>query len=66
MALKRSRPIVLRLSDSELAEVIALNPDLIDQFGQTRYGAWQKYFLSLLHQDLERRRTLLRESQSAT
>jgi len=62
VAKKPVRPIVIRIPEPEVAELIALNPDMTTSLGETQYGAWQRYFLSLMRQDLERRKALLRAS----
>lgn len=66
MAKKITRPIVLRVEEREVAELITLNPELVDPIGGIRYGGWQKYFLSLMRQDLERRKALIRGQINAT
>jgi hypothetical protein len=54
------RQIILRVPEMIYAELITLVPDIVGSDGTTRYGATQQYFTSLMHQDLERRRALLR------
>lgn len=66
MALKRSNQVILRFSDTEIAEMVTLIPDAVDPHtGGTKYGFWQKYFLSLMRQDIEARKIKLLESQNA-
>jgi hypothetical protein len=51
------RQVILRLPEHLYAEMIVLKPDLIDASReQLRYGSLNAYFLSLLQQDLEKRR----------
>lgn len=66
MGLRRSNQVILRLSDTELAELVTLVPDSIDATsGGTKYGFWQKYFLGLMRQDIEERKRRLQEIQTA-
>lgn len=55
------RQIILRLDETLLAEVYALNPGLVDANGGTRYGSLNQYFTSLVVQDNEKKRALVRK-----
>jgi hypothetical protein len=66
MSKRIARTIVLRIEELQVAELIALNPDLLDPIGGIKYGGWQRYFLSLMRQDLERRKILLMGQVNAT
>jgi hypothetical protein len=49
----------------QYADLIVYNPSLVDPYtGATKYGGLQNYFLSLLHDDIERRRKAVREGNS--
>lgn len=55
------REIIWRADETVLMELYSLNPSLLDAQAQARYGAMQNYLTSLVTQDLEKRRSLLRK-----
>lgn len=59
------RQVILRIPEMQYADLIVYNPSLVDPYtGATKYGGLQNYFLSLLHDDIERRRKAVREGNS--
>ena len=58
-----TRQVIVRIPEITYAELITYNPQIIGSDGYTRYGAVQKYFLSLVNQDLERRKEALRQEE---
>lgn len=57
------RQIITRIPEPLYAELLAFNPSLVGPLGTVPYGAMQKYVLSLITQDLEKRKENFRASQ---
>jgi hypothetical protein len=50
----------VRLPEGLYAELVLLRPELQDPGGNTKYGAINNYFISLVTQDIESRKSQLR------